>query len=232
MRRAVVAAAASAALLLSPPVCSAASSSHGPPSREELRQKSMKDLKGILKRKGAKCKKCVEKDDVIDRVIDTWDWAPNEASSPDGKMRMTKDVFISNLKSSYKRHLKSNKKEQEGHQLDGDDDGEAHSEGSGPSDEELEKVWKEFSEKLSLGQVEKDENGHLVYEVPTLGGGQGSFWERWKIHIMLMANVTLLWFMQRQRRKANRLDSRKAEPGQGTEEVKDKSEAETKDKAE
>ena len=54
----------------------------------------MKELRAILRQKGTKCKKCVEKDDLVDRVIDTWDWAPKEAESPDGKVKMDKETFI------------------------------------------------------------------------------------------------------------------------------------------
>mmetsp|Transcript_2710 Transcript_2710/g.5400 ORF Transcript_2710/g.5400 Transcript_2710/m.5400 type:complete len:235 (-) Transcript_2710:79-783(-) len=234
MRRLVAAAAATAALLLPLPNCAAASSSRGPPSRQELQEKSMKELKAILKKKGVKCKKCLEKDDVVDRVLETWDVPPTEASSPDGSMRMTKEVFIKNLKDSYVRHLKSEKKgpQADGHQLDADGDDESVEvpEGMVPSDEQLEQVWREFSEKLSLGEVTKGEDGQLVYEVPSLGGGP-SWWERWRIHIMMMANVALLWCIQRSRRRQKReaevekTEMEKTEPGETTSE-----EVEKKDK--
>mmetsp|Transcript_67985 Transcript_67985/g.198962 ORF Transcript_67985/g.198962 Transcript_67985/m.198962 type:complete len:221 (-) Transcript_67985:48-710(-) len=215
-------AAAAAAALFPLPRCTAASGS-SPPSRDELRLKSTKDLKAILKRKGATCKKCLEKDDVVDKVIETWHWVPKEASSPDGKLTMTKEMFIQNLQSSYARHLKEPKPSEGGHQLEGADGG---AEGPGLSEEQLEEVWKEFSAKLSLGEVKTDEHGQMTYEVPSLTGGAG-FWENWKMHIMVMGNVALLGCSQRLRRKTRELKKEKMEPGQETSE-----EADSKDKAE
>mmetsp|Transcript_68845 Transcript_68845/g.154169 ORF Transcript_68845/g.154169 Transcript_68845/m.154169 type:complete len:233 (-) Transcript_68845:66-764(-) len=223
--------AAVAALLVAPQGCKAASSSRSTPSYQELSQKSTKELKDLLKRKGVKCKKCVDKDDLINRVIETWDQSPKEAASPDGAMRMTKELFLKNLKDSYLRQLKSEHNGgKDGHQLDADDDEQGGADipqGLLPSDEQLEQVWKEFSEKLAIGEVSTDENGQLVYEVPPLGGAPG-VWERWRVHIMMVANVALLWCIQRTRRKNRELTSARTEPGQATSEEGDNDKAKKK----
>merc|ERR1719387_765360 len=174
-----------------------------PPSKESLRSKSMPELKAILRQKGAKCKKCVEKDDLIDRVIETWHWLPKEASSPDGKIKMTKEQFIRNLQSQYKKHGRT--QTQEGHELDDGDDEDGATETSEPeiadsSLPDFDKVWADFSEKLSKGEIKTEENGRLIYQVTDEFEDPG-WWERYKTHVMVGINVVLLYYMQHIRRK-------------------------------
>mmetsp|Transcript_67185 Transcript_67185/g.119601 ORF Transcript_67185/g.119601 Transcript_67185/m.119601 type:complete len:250 (-) Transcript_67185:36-785(-) len=192
----VGAAASVAALLLSPGGVDASSTTA--PSLEDLRKKPTKELKAILKSKGAKCKKCVEKDDYVHRVRDTWHMAPKEARTPDGKVAMSKDVFIKQLKESFKKQVKD-----AGKQDDDDDEGHATDD-----DQELpagmpdfESVWRDFSEKLAKGEIEKDGGGNLMYSVADHLGG-GGFWgwfERYKMHGLIALNLGFLWFSQRMR---------------------------------
>lgn len=159
----------------------------GAPSKAELRSKTLKQLKAILKSKGAKCKKCMEKDDYVDRVIETWDWAPKEASDPGGGISMQKDQFIGQLKEAYKRQ-----RQQEasgGHEVDDDVD---------PNLPDFEKVWADFATKLSSGEIGKDDNGQLKYEV---GNMNPAWYEQYKIPVMMFLNIVLLWWMQKVRRR-------------------------------
>lgn len=178
------------------------------PSEEELRQKSMKELKAILRKKGAKCQKCVEKDDIVARVVETWDWAPFEAQSPDGKIKMTKDVFLNFLKSSYRKRASEKHESEGGHQLDEDDSGDDEPSSDGedlgdlPSGPEIELIWADFSSKLERGEIETDEKGHIIYELAPPGGNAApSLWDKYKTQVMVTVNVGLLWFMQSVRKK-------------------------------
>mmetsp|Transcript_71852 Transcript_71852/g.223017 ORF Transcript_71852/g.223017 Transcript_71852/m.223017 type:complete len:225 (-) Transcript_71852:181-855(-) len=191
MRRAAAVAAAAVLPLLG---TAAAPSGSSPPSLEELREKPTRELKAILKSKGAKCKKCVEKDDLVHRVIETWSWAPKEAVSPDGKVRMTKGMFTDMLRNSFKKHVKE---QQDGHQLDGDEPEAAA--GADAQLPDLEQAWADFSEKLRQGEIKPGEDGRLVYEVTAPGGG--SWWERYRMHIVVILNILLLGVMHRVRRK-------------------------------
>lgn len=171
------------------------------PSKDELRKKSTKELKKILKSKGAKCHKCTEKDEVVERVIETWDRPPSTASSPDGGVQMTKEQFIEQLKMSFSKARsdqggKGGGADSDGHELD--DDG-----GAGGMHPDYEKVWAEFAEKLTSGDIGKDENGNLLYEVGAQSGFDG-FWEKWKMHAALGLNLFLLYAM-RKLKKVNRL---------------------------
>jgi len=162
-----------------------------PPSKEELRKKTTKQLKTILASKGARCKKCFEKDDYVERVLETWDWAPKEASSPDGKVQITKEAFIDNLKEGFRRHAKE-QREQAGHQMDEEE--KDNDEGNGLPN--LDQAWAEFSAKLQLGEVKTDETGKLIYEVNANDGPAGSFWDRYKTHLLILINLVLLIGMQ------------------------------------
>jgi len=164
-----------------------------PPSKEDLRKKTTKQLKGILASKGARCKKCLEKDDYVERVLETWDWAPKEASTPDGKVQITKEAFINHLKEGYKRHVKE-QREQAGHQMDDEEEDDE----VGRQMPDLDKAWAEFSSKLQHGEVKTDENGQLIYEVNAIddNGPGGSFWDRYKTHLLILMNLVLLIGMQ------------------------------------
>eukprot|EP00928_Gymnodinium_smaydae_P011663 TRINITY_DN14278_c0_g1_i2.p2 TRINITY_DN14278_c0_g1~~TRINITY_DN14278_c0_g1_i2.p2 ORF type:complete len:238 (+),score=56.57 TRINITY_DN14278_c0_g1_i2:19-732(+) len=147
----IAAAVLAAQVLLPPRLCVVAASAV--PSREELRKKTTKELKAILRSKGKTCKKCTEKDDVVDRVIETWDVPLVEAASPDGKVTMDKETFMKQMKMSYEKHFEDERKkkmesgEASGHQTD-----EAP-----PQMPDFEEVWRDFSEKLSKGEIEKDD---------------------------------------------------------------------------
>jgi len=164
-----------------------------PPSKEELRKKTTKQLKAILSSKGTRCKKCVEKDDYVERVLETWDWAPKEASTPDGKVQITKEAFINHLKEGYRRHVKE-QREQAGHQMDDEEEEEDGEVGKGLPN--LDQAWAEFSAKLQQGDVKTDKNGQLVYEVNTTDGPAGTFWDKYKTHLLILMNLVLLIWMQ------------------------------------
>lgn len=164
------------------------------PSKDELRKKTTKELKKILKSKGAKCHKCTEKDDVIERVIETWDRPPTMATSPDGGVQMTKDQFIEQLKMSFQKAKSDAGGGADGHELESDGNGHQP---------DYDKVWAEFAEKLSSGDIGKDENGNLLYEVGARSGFD-SFWEKWKMHAALGLNLFLLYAM-RKLKKVNRV---------------------------
>ncbi|OLP96826.1 hypothetical protein AK812_SmicGene20890 [Symbiodinium microadriaticum] len=74
--------------------------------------------------------------------------------------RYTTDIFIKNLKMSHKRQLKR-KPEDGGHELADDDD---DVDGADVHIPDIDKVWREFSTKLSKGDVQTDDQGQIVYE--------------------------------------------------------------------
>merc|ERR1712194_420443 len=89
-----------------------------------------------------------------------------------------------------------------GHQLDGE---------ALPGQPNFEEVWRDFSQKLQSGEINKDDAGNLMYEV---GDQNGSWWkmlwERYKMHFMISLNLGLLWFSQRMRKDEKK---RKQEAG-------------------
>jgi len=175
------------------------------PGMEELRKKSMKELWAMLRQKGANCKKCVEKDELVNKVIETWDWTPNEAASPDGQIKMDKETFVRQLKSSYESHFEDERKKRRkgGHEL-----------ADSPLPEEVQpdfdKVWADFSSRLSSGDIQTDPDGKLHFDIDRLG--EKTVWDRYKVHLMLFANMGLLILMQRLRRK-DRQERRAGEEG-------------------
>mmetsp|Transcript_63375 Transcript_63375/g.182416 ORF Transcript_63375/g.182416 Transcript_63375/m.182416 type:complete len:258 (+) Transcript_63375:43-816(+) len=174
------------------------------PSRKELQAKDAAELKAILRSKGAKCTSCIDKEDVIDRVIETWDWSLTEAVSPDGKTRITKEMFVKNVEASYKRFLadqQAKKREEEGgHQLAGEDDDEE----DGMPVPDVDKAWLDFSERLRKGEIKADEKGALAYEM--IGtAAEPSWWSKYKTHVMLSVNVLILWVMQHVRKRERQI---------------------------
>eukprot|EP00930_Biecheleria_cincta_P032823 TRINITY_DN22753_c0_g1_i1.p1 TRINITY_DN22753_c0_g1~~TRINITY_DN22753_c0_g1_i1.p1 ORF type:complete len:239 (-),score=79.20 TRINITY_DN22753_c0_g1_i1:58-774(-) len=166
------------------------------PDREELLSKTTKELKAILRSKGAKCKGCSEKEHVVDKVIETWDWAPTEASSPDGKIKMDRESFMRMLKASWsKQQGGADKKERmrEGHELDEQE--------NAMMDSDAERIWKEFSTKLQAGEITADEHGNINYDL-RLGDGQPgqSFWDRHGMRITMLWGVGLMYWTRRQKR--------------------------------
>lgn len=194
------------------------------PSREELRKKPVKELKAILRSRGAKCHKCKEKDEYVFRVEDTWTWAPVEAASPDGKVSVTKGEFVNQLKESYRKTLSES----------------SGSGGGGSGGHELEKndlagmenmpdfndVWAEFSERLQKGDIEQDANGQLLFDVGDMHAGKGTFWEKYKMYGLITLNLGLMFCMQRVRRteraaQVSASDNIKSPPGPRVEEIDD-----------
>merc|ERR1711957_193477 len=159
------------------------------PDREELLRKSPKQLKALLKERGATCKKCIEKEDLVERLLETWDWSGVEAVSPDGKTRMTKDIFVKNLEASYRRHLgevsSKQKTQTDGHQLASEDEDEEE------QIPDVDKVWLDFSENLRRGEIKTDAKGDIIYSV---AGPQRELgiWDKYKTHIMISVNVIIL----------------------------------------
>eukprot|EP00439_Symbiodinium_sp_Y106_P018195 s59_g2.t1 len=156
------------------------------PTAQELGRRASHELKALLQSKGLHCDSC-EKAQLVQRVLDTWDEEVLEASSPDGKVRLTKDIFIKNLKMSHKRQLKR-KPEDGGHELADDDD---DVDGADVHIPDIDKVWREFSTKLSKGDVQTDGQGQIVYEVnsPTPAP---SMWDKWKMYGLMAMNVSML----------------------------------------
>jgi hypothetical protein len=178
-----------------------------PPSLEELRSKSTKELKAILKSKGAKCKNCLEKDDFVHKVRDTWFTLPKQAKSPDGKIEITKEMFVKQLKESYGKHLKEEKQQPDSDDEDEDDSGHSlETDEAMPGMPDFDQVWADFSEKLMKGEIEKDDSGNLMYQVNDGSMGWSALWERYKMHIMLALNLGLLWFSQRLRKAKKEKD--------------------------
>lgn len=178
------------------------------PSREELKKKTAKQLKAILRSKGIKCKSCTEKEHFVDEVIDTWHVAPKEASSPDGKIQLTKEMFIQQLTSSLRdqRKAEGNPELQDanGHQL----------EGSGDALDQLpdmENIWADFAAKLASGEV-SDKDGKLNYEVPPIGGyPPDTWWRRFKDYGMIILNFTLMLVLYKVRRRERRIKREEVE---------------------
>lgn len=222
MRRVAVAAVTAASILCLLPHSAAADS--GPvPSREELRKKPVKELKALLRSKGAKCHKCKEKDEYVFRVEDTWSWAPVEAATPDGKVSVTKDEFVNQLKESYKKQLSEASAgagaANGGHELE---DGDMSGMENMP---DFNDVWAEFSEKLRTGSIEQDANGQLLFDVGDMHG-KGSYWEKYKMHGLITLNLALMFCMQRVRRteraaQVKKDEADKSPPGPRVEEIDD-----------
>eukprot|EP00930_Biecheleria_cincta_P058835 TRINITY_DN44637_c0_g1_i1.p1 TRINITY_DN44637_c0_g1~~TRINITY_DN44637_c0_g1_i1.p1 ORF type:complete len:256 (+),score=60.93 TRINITY_DN44637_c0_g1_i1:52-819(+) len=186
---------ASLSLLLSPAIGEQplAALSNGPaPSYQELARRPTEELKAFLKSKGFNCKDCADNVDILQRVLDTWDHELLEAVSPDGKVHLTKEVFVQKMKRIYIEQLKQQAGEAGGHELADDEDSE---DGSGPSVPNLQNIWRDFSAKVAKGEAETDSQGHLVYEF-----GQNpkprSLWDRWKTRGLICLNITMLVGMQ------------------------------------
>lgn len=163
---------------------------------------SVKELKAKLKSKGAKCPKCVEKSHFIERVLETWDWPPLEASSPDGGIVMTKQQFIGQMRNAWRKHQEQVAKGQEeapdvGHELDGEDIPEVPGTDMAP---DFEKAWADFSRKLINGEIAKDENGNVVLDVGDDLSMYG-WWAKHQTHVIMIINLVLLIFLQASRAK-------------------------------
>jgi len=176
----------------------------GPPRREELWRKSLDELKSILRSRGAKCRKCLEKKDFVDRVIETWEWSSMEASSPDGKFTVSKEDFLKTFEAGYRQHLidvraRRRKEEEEetiGHQLAQDDE---EDEDEQLPEAEIDRLWIQFSDRLRNGDIFPDDKGNLVYEYAPPREQAG--WERYKPHLLLGVNLIILWLMHHVRRR-------------------------------
>merc|ERR1719356_1293479 len=68
---------------------------------------------------------------------------------------------------------------------------------------DFDQVWKDFSAQLAKGDIKTDNDGRLLYELDRLGMSD-SWWDRYKMHAMLAANVGMLWFMSRMRSRERR----------------------------
>jgi len=159
------------------------------PTAQELGRRTAHELKALLQSKGLHCDEC-DKGQLVQRVLDTWDEEVLEASSPDGKIRLTKDVFMKDMKKTYKRRLKR-KPEDGGHEL-ADDEEEADSlDGPDSRFPDFSKEWRDFSVKVAKGEIQTESNGQIVYEVggptpaPTL-------WDKWKMYLLLGMNMSML----------------------------------------
>lgn len=165
------------------------------PSRDEVRKHTMKELRAMLRDRGAACRHCVEKDHLVDRVLETWDWAPLRASSPDGKINIDKESFVKHLRSSLvERQSKEAVETTGGHQL-------AEQPLDGFDGEQFEAAWQDFSRKLTAGEVGTDDGGRIVYNVDLSDSPftWSSLWQRYRLHIMMGGNLLLLFFMRRMR---------------------------------
>jgi len=163
------------------------------PTAQELGRRTAHELKELLQSKGVHCDEC-DKGQVVQRVLDTWDEEVLEASSPDGKVRLTKDVFMKNMKMTYKRHLKR-KPEDGGHELADDEEEPDSTEGSDSRFPDFSKEWREFSIKVAKGEIQTESNGQIVYEV---GGSTPAptFWDKWKMYLLMGMNISMLMCTQ------------------------------------
>merc|ERR1712232_248954 len=77
-------------------------------------------------------------------------------------------------------------------------------------------VWKDFSEKLRSGDIGKDKNGNLLFEVGDIAS-RAAWWERYKMHLLVAVNLGMMWCLQRVKRterEARRIATEKEdEPG-------------------
>eukprot|EP00931_Biecheleriopsis_adriatica_P025254 TRINITY_DN15554_c0_g1_i1.p1 TRINITY_DN15554_c0_g1~~TRINITY_DN15554_c0_g1_i1.p1 ORF type:complete len:869 (-),score=225.49 TRINITY_DN15554_c0_g1_i1:48-2552(-) len=153
------------------------------------RQPGKMSPQAILRSKGASCKGCSDKEDVIDRVVETWDWAPKEASSPNGDIKIDKQTFMDQLSASLKAQTPQS---EDGHQLD-------------PlSGVDADKIWSDFTQKLQNGEMSTDDSGRLNYDLSDLQGalagaaGQApSLWDRYGMQAMMLINVVLMMLMRK-----------------------------------
>mmetsp|Transcript_24723 Transcript_24723/g.44031 ORF Transcript_24723/g.44031 Transcript_24723/m.44031 type:complete len:278 (+) Transcript_24723:105-938(+) len=190
------------------------------PDKETLKQHSSTELQAFLTSKGGHlvaCKNC-EKDELVDRVLETWALPPQQASSPDGKLTMDKEQFVANLKRSFAQHQNQKQQDSEtGHELDTEDDGIQAMTDQMP---DFEKVWADFSAKLSKGEIKTDSNGQAIYQV---GNGQAfnqkeesgmwAFFNRYKTQALLMVNTIMLLGSQfLKRRNGSESDAKKSNP--------------------
>lgn len=154
-----------------------------PPSKAELRKKSSKELRKLLKEVGAKCHKCTEKDDYVERVLETWDWGPASVTSPDGSLTMDKATFMKQLVSSWRD---AQNRENGGHEVEDFDP-------RGLPD--MEKVWRDFSEKLARGEIAKDAAGQVVFDMNMVTNKEA--WSQYRLIGMMALNLLLLVCMRR-----------------------------------
>jgi len=191
------------------------------PTREELQAKSSSELEAVLHSKGLTCRDCIDKDAFIERVIQTWDRSGNEVASPDGKIRLSKDIFVNELKASYKKLLHEMESESEnqeggersGHQLAGDDQDEDDDADASDPAEVVDRLWEDFGDRFYRGEIKMDESGRKIARVLKPKPPQ-TWWMQYKTHIMMMINLGMLWLMQRARRSDPPRSSNSTDEGQ------------------
>ncbi|CAK9076290.1 unnamed protein product [Durusdinium trenchii] len=109
------------------------------------------------------------------------------------KIRLTKDVFMKDLKMTYKKHMKR-RPEDGGHELADEEDADS-ADTIDSTFPDFSKEWREFSVKLAKGDVQTESDGQIVYEV---GGPTPAptFWDRWKMHLLMGMNISMLMCTQ------------------------------------
>lgn len=160
------------------------------PDKATLRKKTTKQLKKLLRDVGATCHKCTQKDDYVERILDTWDWGPAEVSSPDGTIKMDKDTFIKQLKASLSE---AQNQEREGHEVEDVD----------PSSlPDLEEVWRDFSERLARGEISTDAGGQVKYELNMPADKES--WSKYRLVGMMAVNFVVLVCLRRMKASEKR----------------------------
>eukprot|EP00931_Biecheleriopsis_adriatica_P119986 TRINITY_DN95138_c0_g1_i1.p1 TRINITY_DN95138_c0_g1~~TRINITY_DN95138_c0_g1_i1.p1 ORF type:complete len:290 (+),score=74.44 TRINITY_DN95138_c0_g1_i1:55-870(+) len=164
---------------------------NGPePTAQELGRRSTEELMALLQSKRLTCSGCSDKASVVQKVLETWDVGLLEVASPDGKVLLTKDDYVQNLKQSYKRKLKR-KAEEGGHELADDEDSEEEDDGIDPRQlPDFEQVWAEFSAKIAKGDVPTDSTGQISYDMAQ-AAAPPSFFDRWKSTGLICLNISM-----------------------------------------
>mmetsp|Transcript_91835 Transcript_91835/g.260006 ORF Transcript_91835/g.260006 Transcript_91835/m.260006 type:complete len:210 (+) Transcript_91835:82-711(+) len=163
-----------AALLL---LLSAALPAFGKEGAPVSEGRSPDELRAILKGRGVECRGCTSEEEFAARVSETQGWRADEAVSPDGKVRVTKDVFRSKYWTRPSQHV--------GHELD---DSEGDDESSG-----FLLGWEHFREGVRAGDFTSDGRGGFRRKTPEAGQ------IGWRVHAKWLLAALLAWCALRRR---------------------------------
>uniref|UniRef100_A0A7S1R8Q8 Transmembrane protein n=1 Tax=Alexandrium catenella TaxID=2925 RepID=A0A7S1R8Q8_ALECA len=110
------------------------------PGQQSAEARAIKELKATLRNRGADCHGCETEEDFTRRVAETRGWRADEAVSPDGKIKVTRQQFLVVQRSS----------QHEGHELDDGDDGDTDTGNN---------AWVEFRDAMRAGDLVEDGQG-------------------------------------------------------------------------
>merc|ERR1711907_839114 len=91
-------------------------------------------------------------------------------------------MFVKQLKESYGKHLKEERKDSSDDEDEDDSGHSLESDEAMPGMPDFDQVWADFSAKLMKGEIEKDDSGNLMYQVNDGSMGWSALWERYKMH--------------------------------------------------